>query len=323
VRQGLEDIAVSRAGLKWGIPVPFDPTHLVYVWIGALTNYLNALEGDRFARFWPADLHVVGKDIARFHVVIWPALLLALGLPLPKQVYAHGWLNLNGERISKSKGNTVDPWLLIRAYGTDAVRYYLLREVGFGQDTNYTEDALVLRLNTDLANDLGNLLSRTTQLINKFSGGLIPDPGAASDGVLAAAAADAVAALEGHLAGLRISEGLAAFWSLIRRANKYVEEQAPWLLARDPAQQARLAAVLYDLAEALRVAAGALSPFLVAAPRRICEQLGLDGAPGGDWTADTTWGGLRPGTAVRRGAPLFPRIQQGDAAPTANASATV
>ena len=309
VRQGLEDIAVSRAGLQWGIPVPGDAGHTVYVWIDALTNYINALEGDRLGRYWPADVHIVGKDIARFHVVIWPALLLALGLPLPRQVYAHGWINLNGERISKSRGNVVDPWTLIDKYGVDALRYYLLREVGFGLDCNYTEDSLVLRSNNDLANDLGNLLSRTTQLINKFAGGVVPSPGAASDGVLAAAAAAAVSGVECAMADFRIGEALISLWELVGRANKYVEEQAPWSLARDPGRADRLAAVLYDLAEALRVTAAALAPFLVEAPGRIYSQLGLDQAPY-HW-AETAWGGLQPGTCVRRGAPLFPRIEQG------------
>ncbi|HWI63179.1 MAG TPA: methionine--tRNA ligase [Symbiobacteriaceae bacterium] len=308
VRQGLDDIAVSRAGQQWGVPIPFDPGHTVYVWIDALTNYINALEGERFARFWPADVHIVGKDIARFHVVIWPALLLALGLPLPKQVYAHGWINLNGERMSKSKGNVIDPWKLIEKYGVDALRYYLLREVGFGLDASYTEEALVLRINNDLANDLGNLLSRTTQLINKFAGGVVPDPVAESDGVLAAAARAAVAGCEEALAGLRTGEALAAVWTLVGRANKYVEEQAPWALAKDPARAGRLAAVLYDLAEALRVTAAALSPFLVSTPSAVYGQLGLDTAPV-RW-AETEWGGLRPGTVVRRGAPIFPRIEK-------------
>jgi methionyl-tRNA synthetase len=308
VRQGLEDIAVSRAGQPWGIPVDFDPGHTVYVWIDALTNYINALEGDRFGRFWPADLHIVGKDIARFHVVIWPALLLALGLPLPKQVYAHGWINLNGERISKSRGNVVDPWALLEQYGVDAVRYYLLREVGFGLDCNYTEDALVRRINTDLANDLGNLLSRTTQLINKFTGGQVPDPACASDGVLQAVAAEAVQGAEVALAQLRTGEALAEIWRIVERANKYVEEQAPWALAKEPGQSAKLAAVLYDLAEALRVVAAALAPFLVETPGRIYLQLGLDRAPS-RW-AETQWGGLKPGISIRRGAPLFPRIEK-------------
>ncbi|HYF91041.1 MAG TPA: methionine--tRNA ligase [Symbiobacteriaceae bacterium] len=308
VRQGLDDIAVSRAGLQWGIPVPGDPAQTVYVWIDALTNYINALEGQRFARYWPANLHIVGKDIARFHVVIWPALLLALGLPLPGQVCAHGWINLNGERISKSRGNTVDPWTLIDRYGADALRYYLLREVGFGLDCNYTEDALVLRINNDLANDLGNLLSRTTQLINKFAGGAVPDPAGHSDGVLAAAAAAAIAGVEAALTDLKTGEALAALWTLVDRANKYVEEQAPWALAKDPAQAGRLGAVLHDLAEALRITAVALAPFLVAAPGRIYQQLGLAGAPT-RWE-ETAWGRLQPGSQIRRGAPLFPRIEQ-------------
>lgn len=312
VRQGLEDLAVTRTSVSWGIPVEFDPAHTIYVWIDALSNYISALgygsaDDALYRRFWPAGLHIVGKDIARFHVIIWTALLLALGEPVPQQVYAHGWLNLNGEKISKSRGNAVDPHGLIDRYGVDALRYYLLREFGFGLDGNYSEESLVLRYNTDLANDLGNLLSRTTQLINKFAGGVVPGA-SASDGVLAAAAREAVAGLEEHLAAGRTSDALAALWRLVGRANKYIEEQAPWALARDSEQGARLAAVLYDLAEALRITAVALVPFLVETPERIYDQLGLD--PASVRAAGACqWGSLRPGTPIRRGAPLFPRVE--------------
>ncbi|HYG56830.1 MAG TPA: methionine--tRNA ligase, partial [Symbiobacteriaceae bacterium] len=307
VRQGLEDIAVSRTTVDWGIPVPNDPSHTIYVWVDALSNYITALGytsgDDRLYRtFWPADLHVVGKDIARFHVVIWPALLLALGAPLPRQVYAHGWLTSRGQKIGKSLGNAVDPGALLDRYGVDAFRYFLLREVPFGPDANWSEESLTLRINTDLANDLGNLLSRTTQLIVKFAGGAVPEPSAASDGVLAAMAREALGALESSLAGYRIADALAGLWRLVTRANKYVDEQAPWALAKDPAQGARLGAVLYDLAEALRVTAGALTPFLVETPEQIYGQLGL--VPGAvrraPWAESTRWGGLAPGTVVQR-----------------------
>ncbi|HLN61635.1 MAG TPA: methionine--tRNA ligase, partial [Symbiobacteriaceae bacterium] len=281
VRQGLEDIAASRATVKWGIPVPLDPSHTVYVWLDALTNYINALgfasdDETAYRQYWPAALQIVGKDIARFHLVIWPAILLALGAPLPRQVYAHGWINIGGEKISKSKGNAVDPLALVDRFGVDATRYYLLREVPFGLDANYSDEGVVLRINTDLANDLGNLLSRTTQLINKCAGGAVPEPGALSDGVLRAAAAEAVAGLEEALDQYRLADGLASLWRLVGRANKYIEEQAPWALAKDPTQAGRLAAVLYDLAEALRVTAAALVPFLVTTPEQIYEQLGLE-----------------------------------------------
>ncbi len=314
VRQGLEDIAVSRTTVSWGIPVPNDPAHTIYVWIDALSNYITALgygtdDQSLYHTFWPASLQVVGKDIARFHAVIWPALLLALGAPLPAKLFVHGYLNINGEKISKSRGNTVDPLVLIDRFGVDAVRYYLLREVPFGPDGNYHPDSLVLRINNDLANDLGNLLSRTTQLINKFSSGVIPAP-TASDGILQTAAQEALAVLEHHLDHLHAADALASLWTLVGRANKYVDEQAPWSLARDPAQADRLSSVLYDLAEALRLTAAALVPFLVETPEQIYLQLGLDPqrvrtVP---WHANTEWGRLAPGTPVKRGAPLFPRI---------------
>lgn len=301
--------------MPWGIQVPGDEAQTIYVWIDALSNYITALGYDSaddslFHRFWPASLHLVGKDIARFHVVIWPALLLALGLPLPERVFGHGWFNQNGARLSKSTGNTVDPYPLLGRYGVDAVRYYLLRELPFGPDANYSEEALIRRTNVDLANDLGNLLSRTTQLLNKFAGGAIPVP-AAADGVLEAAASEALAAVERSLADLRLADALSALWQLVGRANKYVDETAPWALARDASQAARLAGVLYSLGESLRVTAAALVPFLVQTPERIYEQLGLEPAlvRSTAWDQATRWGGLRPGTPVRRGAPLFPRIQ--------------
>ncbi|MDB4896331.1 MAG: metS1 [Firmicutes bacterium] len=265
VRQGLDDIAVSRTTVAWGIPVPFDPAHTIYVWIDALSNYITALgygtaDSTLYRTFWPADLHVVGKDIARFHAVIWPALLLALGEPVPAGILGHGWLNVGGEKISKSRGNTVDPLPLIERYGVDAVRYYLLREMPFGPDGNYSEEGLVHRTNTDLANDLGNLLSRTTMMIDKFVRGVVPAPGA-GDGVLEAATAQAVRAVEQHMERLQPADALAALFRLVSRANKYIEEQSPWSLAKKPAEAERL-------------------------------------------------GGVPAGTQIRRGAPLFPRIQE-------------
>lgn len=319
IKQGLEDLSVSRTTVKWGIPVPFDEQHTIYVWIDALSNYATALgyqgeDDSLYRKFWPADLHLVGKEIVRFHTIIWPIILLALGEPLPKQVFGHGWLLFGnaGEKMSKSRGNVVDPHILIQKYGVDAVRYYLLREVPFGADGNYTEDALVLRTNVDLANDLGNLLSRTTQMINKFAGGQIPAPvAAADDGILRAAAAEAVAGLERSMDQLLISDALVSLWKVVARANKYIDEQAPWALAKDPAQAGRLASVLYSLAESLRIVAVALTPFLVETPEKIWAQLGLDPAQVRqvDWDQAKQWGGLPAGTAIRRGDPLFPRIE--------------
>ncbi|MGE5674587.1 MAG: methionine--tRNA ligase, partial [Mycobacterium leprae] len=314
LREGLEDTAVSRTSVGWGIPVPFDPQHTIYVWIDALANYISALgygtaADDLYRRFWPADVHVVGKDITRFHAVIWPALLLALGEPLPRQILGHGWLNVNGEKISKSRGNGVDPQALIQQYGVDAIRYYLLRETPFDTDGNYTEESLVLRINNDLANDLGNLLSRVTQLIVKFAGGVIPEP-TAVDGVLVEAAREAVAAAQANLDRLHIADALADLWRLVNQANKYIEVQAPWALARDPGQNERLNGVLYSLAESLRILAVALTPYLVETPEEIYRQLGLDAGAvrGTQWPDGLNWGQLPAGTAVKRGAPLFPRI---------------
>lgn len=318
IKQGLEDLSVSRTTVKWGIPVPFDDKHTIYVWIDALSNYATALgflseDDSLYRRFWPADLHLVGKEIVRFHTIIWPITLLALGEPLPKQVFGHGWLlfGTGGEKMSKSRGNVVDPHILIERYGVDAVRYYLLREVPFGADGNYTEDALILRTNVDLANDLGNLLSRTTAMIEKFGGGKVPTPvPAADDGILRASAAEAVAGLEAAMDRLLISDALVSLWRVVGRANKYIDEQAPWALARDPGSADRLSSVLYSLAESLRIVAVALTPFLVQTPEGIWSQLGLDASAvrSVDWDAAKAWGGLQPGTAIRRGDPLFPRI---------------
>lgn len=317
IDQGLEDLSVSRTSFDWGIPLPDDPRHVAYVWIDALTNYITAAgygsDGDRFDRLWPADVHLVGKEIVRFHTIIWPIILLALDLPLPKTVFGHGWLVIGGSKISKSLGNTVDPQTLIERYGVDAVRHYLLREVPFGADGTYTEEALVLRTNQDLANDLGNLLSRATAMIGRFAGGIVPEPPAGGSGLREAAEA-AYAGATDHLERLEISDAVEAIFTLVRRANKYIEQEAPWNLAR--AGDPRLKTVLYDLAESLRVAAVLLRPFLVETPDDIYDQLGLGDAGATTWE-DAHWGGLPPGTEIRRGRPLFPRIEtpRADATP--------
>ncbi len=307
IRQGLEDLSVSRTSFRWGIPLPQDPRHIAYVWVDALTNYITACgylqDPERFNRYWPADVHLVGKEIVRFHAVIWPALLLSLDLPLPKVVYGHGWLLLGEQKMSKSKGNVIDPRQLVRRYGRDAVRYYLLREVPFGADGSYTEDALILRTNVDLANDLGNLLSRTTAMIERFTGGVIPGPASSS---LRGQAEETVRRVEERLERLQVSDAVAAIFELVKRANKFIEEEAPWQLHRsgDP----RLADVLYDLAESLRITAVLLKPFLLEAPNAIYRQLGLGDAAGAT-LADAAWGGLAAGTKVERGEPIFPRIE--------------
>ena len=319
IKQGLEDLCVSRSTVRWGIPVPIDEKQTIYVWIDALSNYITALgwgtENDElYRKFWPADVHLVGKEIVRFHTIIWPCILMALGLPLPKKVFGHGWLlfGAQAEKMSKSKGNVVDPFALIEKYGLDAVRYYLLREVPFGSDGTYTEDAFILRTNTDLANDLGNLLSRTTQMINKFSGGKVPEPDPATDDrVLATLAEQVIREYQEAMDRLEISTALVALWKLVDRANKYIDEQAPWALARDEAKAGQLRSVLYSLAESLRILGVALTPFLIHTPERIWEQLGLDPAQVRTlpWEQAIAWGGLQPGTPIRRGNPLFPRIE--------------
>ncbi|HEY8488443.1 MAG TPA: methionine--tRNA ligase [Thermaerobacter sp.] len=323
IRQGLQDLSVSRTSFRWGIPVPFDPDHVIYVWIDALANYITALgwpDGELYRRFWPADLHLIGKDILRFHAIIWPALLMALGEPLPRCVYGHGWLLIDGGKIGKSRagGQVIDPVQLIDKYGVDPVRYFLLREVPFGDDGAYSEDALVRRLNTDLANDLGNLAWRTTGMIQRFLDGRIPaPPGDASDGILAAAARETVARVEQALDRFDLPAALQAIWDLIGRANKYIDEQAPWALRREGRQE-RLEAVLYDVAETARVVGVLLSPFLVETPARLWHQLGLgsDYRPA-SWQQGLEWGQLPGGARVVRDQPLFPRIELDEPAPEA------
>ena len=319
INQGLEDLCVSRSTVKWGIPVPVDTNQVIYVWLDALSNYITALgwgteKDDLYRKYWPADVHLVGKEIVRFHTIIWPCILMALGEPLPKKVFGHGWLlfGAGSEKMSKSKGNVVDPFVLIEKYGLDAVRYYLLREVPFGSDGTYTEDAFVLRTNVDLANDMGNLLSRTTQMINKFCDGKVPAPAPeADDKVLSTLAGEVLREYEAALDRLELSTALTALWKLVGRANKYIDEQAPWALAKDPAKEAQLRNVLYSLAESLRFLGVTLTPFLIHTPEKIWDQLGLEPAEVRtlNWEEAVAWGGLKAGTAIRRGNPLFPRIE--------------
>ena len=325
IRQGLDDLCISRTSFDWGIPVPTDKKHVIYVWFDALTNYLTPVgflsDPEKFHRYWPANLHLVGKEIVRFHSIIWPAILMALDLPLPKQIYGHGWLIVNGDKMSKSKGNVVDPNLLIDEFGADAIRYFLLREINLGQDGNFSRDALISRINADLANDLGNLLHRTLNMIGKFQGGIIE--GSASkrpvDEALVADAMDTVKAYEEEMEKLALTPAVKTVWAFIGRANKYIDETAPWALAKDPAKKAELAAVLYHLAESLRIISGLISPFLPQTAPKIRQQLGCVDALAAPSLDDLKiWGRLPAGQKIGAAEPLFPRIEteEGSTAPT-------
>ncbi|WP_192987894.1 methionine--tRNA ligase [Carnobacterium mobile] len=316
IKPGLEDLAVSRTTFSWGIKVPSNPKHVIYVWIDALANYITALgygteDTALFDKFWPADVHMVGKEIVRFHTIYWPIMLMALDLPLPKKIFGHGWLLMKDGKMSKSKGNVVYPEMLVERYGLDSLRYYLMREVSFGSDGVFTPEDFVSRVNYDLANDLGNLLNRTIAMINKYFKGTVPaytGNVTAFDEVLKKTAEEAIADYQVEMENMQFSSALSAVWTLISRANKYIDETEPWKLAKDEEKKVELASVMVHLAESLRVSAILLQPFLTHAPKAIFTQLGVEGEAARDWATVQFGSFPEQAQVVPKGTPIFPRL---------------
>ncbi len=314
IKPGLEDLCVSRTSFKWGIPVSFDPDHVVYVWIDALSNYITALGYSNekycdFEKFWPADVHMVAKDIMRFHAIIWPAMLMALDLPLPKHLAVHGWITFNGQKMSKSLGNVVDPFVLGERYGADAIRYHILREMALGADSSFSNEIMINRINSDLANGLGNLVSRTVAMADKYFGGTLPSEREAADvdGELIAEAIALRSKVDGFIDKTQINNALAEIFKVVSRANKYIDETEPWILGKDECKKARLAAVLYNLLEAIRITTALLSNFMPTTMPRVWEQIGAS-ADDVSYESAGNFGVLPLNVTVKRGEILFPRI---------------
>ena len=315
VRGGLQDLSISRSGSSWGIPVPWDPTHVIYVWVDALLNYITApgfgTDDPFFDEVWPCDLHVIGKDITRFHAVIWPALLMAAGLEVPRTVFGHGFISLGGEKMSKSRGTGLHPNELLDHFGVDSYRYYFLREIQFGADGNFSWESMTERHNADLANGLGNLASRVLAMLGSYYAGQVPDPGrAAPAGTIPTLVPDVVARVDAHMEAVGLTQAVAAVWELVDAANKYLVETEPWALAKDADRRDELGGVLYTAAETLRIIAVLILPVMPEAAARLWSQLGLDATPIEEQRlpAAAGWGGLAPGTATAKGAALFPRL---------------